>query len=58
MMRRLEGVRSIGRPRKRGVDGVRTDAKELLKVKNWKTRALDRNEWRYIIGKAKARFGL
>jgi hypothetical protein len=30
----LEGVRPIGRPRKRWMDGVRTDAKELLKVKN------------------------
>jgi hypothetical protein len=58
MMGRLEGVRLIGRPRKRWMDGVQTDAKELLKVKNWKTRALDRDEWRHIIGKAKARFGL
>jgi hypothetical protein len=58
MMGRLEGVRPIGRPRKRWMDGVQTDAKELLKVKNWKTRALVRNEWRHIIGKAKARFGL
>jgi hypothetical protein len=40
------------------MDGVRTDAKELLKVKNWKAQALDRKEWRHIIGKAKARFGL
>jgi hypothetical protein len=41
------------------MDGVQTDMKELLKVKkNWKARALDRNEWRRIIGKAKARFGL
>jgi hypothetical protein len=36
------------------MDGVRTDAKELLKVKSWKAQALDRN----IIGKTKARFGL
>jgi hypothetical protein len=57
-MGRLEGVRPIGRPRKRWMHGVRTDAKELLKVKNWKVRALDRNESRHIIGKAKARFGL
>jgi hypothetical protein len=40
------------------MDGVWTDAKELLKVKDWKARALDRNDWRHIIGKAKARFGL
>jgi hypothetical protein len=58
MMGRLEGVRPIGRPRKRWMDGVQTDAKELLKVRNWKARALDRNEWRHIIEKAKARFGL
>jgi ribosomal protein L19E len=58
MMGRLEGVRPIGRPRKRWMDDVRTDAKELLKVKDWKAKALDRNEWRHIIGKAKARFGL
>jgi hypothetical protein len=36
------------------MDGVRTDTKELLKVKNWKAWTLDRNEWRYMIGKAKA----
>jgi hypothetical protein len=40
------------------MDGVQTDAKDLLKVKNWKVKALDRNEWRDIIGKDKARFGL
>jgi hypothetical protein len=40
------------------MDGVQTDAKESLKVKNWKMRALDRNECRHIIGNAKARFGL
>jgi hypothetical protein len=44
MMGRLEGVRPIGRPRKRWMDGVQSDAKELLKVKNWKPQALDRNE--------------
>jgi hypothetical protein len=54
MMGRLEGVRRIGRPRKRWMDGIRTDAKELLKVKNWQARALDRKEWRHIIWKAKA----
>jgi hypothetical protein len=26
----------IGRPRKRRMDGIQTDTKELLKVKNWK----------------------
>jgi hypothetical protein len=36
------------------MDGVQTDAKELTKVNNWKTRALDRNEWSHIIGKVKA----
>jgi hypothetical protein len=54
MMGRLEEVRPIGRPRKRWMDGVQTDAKGLLNVKNWKAQALDRNEWRHIIGKAKA----
>jgi hypothetical protein len=57
-MGRLEGVRPIGRSRKQWMDGVQTDAKDLLKVKNWKAQALDRNDWRHIIGKAKARFGL
>jgi hypothetical protein len=37
------------------MDGVQTDTKDLL---NWKAQALGRNEWRYILGKAKARFGL
>jgi hypothetical protein len=58
MMGRLEGVRPIGRQRKRLMNGVQTDAKDLLNVKNWKAQALDRNEWRNIIGKAKAPFGL
>jgi hypothetical protein len=58
MMGRLERVRPICRPRKRWMDGDQTDAKESLKVKNWKTRALDRNEWRHIFGKVKARLGL
>jgi hypothetical protein len=40
------------------MDGVQTDAKDLLKVKNWKAQALDRSEWWHIIGKAEARFGL
>jgi hypothetical protein len=54
IMGRLEEVRPIGRSRKRWMDGVQTDAKELLTVKNWKMRALDRYEWWHIIGKAKA----
>jgi hypothetical protein len=58
MLKTLEGIRPISRPRKRWMNGVQTDAKELLKVRNWEMRALDRNEWRQIIGKAKARFGL
>jgi hypothetical protein len=37
---------------------VQTDAKELLKVKDWKMWALDSNKWRHKIGRAKARFGL
>jgi hypothetical protein len=36
MMGRLEGVRQIGRPRKRWTDGVQTDVKELLQVKTGK----------------------
>jgi hypothetical protein len=40
------------------MDGVQTDAKKLLKVENWKMWALDTKEWRYITGKANARFGL
>jgi hypothetical protein len=44
MMGRLEGVRPIGRPMKRWMNGVQTDEKDLLKVKYWKAHALDRNE--------------
>jgi hypothetical protein len=54
MMGRLEGIRLIGR----WMDGVQTDVKDLLKMKNWKAQALDRNEWRNMTGKANARFGL
>jgi hypothetical protein len=36
MMGRLEGIRPIGRPRKRWMNGDQRDAKDLLKAKNWK----------------------
>ena len=55
---KFEGRRTVGRPRIRWEDAVRVDAEKLLRIKNWKTAARDRDSWRRKIGEAKARSGL
>jgi hypothetical protein len=42
---KLEGKRRVGRPNLRWMDGVMRDA-ERLGVRNWKSKAKDRNGWR------------
>jgi len=40
-----EGRRRVGRPNLRWMDGVMRDA-DLLGVRNWKSKAKDRDDWR------------
>jgi hypothetical protein len=54
---KLERVRAVGRPKLRWEDGVNEDMK-TLEVKNWKTAALDRDEWTQLLTKARAHQGL
>jgi hypothetical protein len=40
-----EGGRRVGRPNLRWMNGVTRDA-ERLGIRNWRTRAMDRDGWR------------
>ncbi|PNF32229.1 hypothetical protein B7P43_G17837 [Cryptotermes secundus] len=51
----IGGRRRVGKPRTRWIDVVEEDAKKLMGVRNWKRAAHDREEWRGLIRKAKAR---
>jgi hypothetical protein len=55
---KFEGVRSVGKPRKRWEDAVQKDAASFLRSCNWKLAANDRALWRQKIEEAKVRFGL
>jgi hypothetical protein len=48
-----DGARSVGRPKLRWEDGVDQDMR-ILRVKNWKIVALNRDEWAQLLNKAKA----
>jgi hypothetical protein len=48
-----EGVRSVGKPRKRWEDAVQQDAARFLRCRNWKL-AADRTLWRQKIEETKA----
>jgi hypothetical protein len=50
--------RPVGRPRTRWADVVQRDALQLLGIKGWRRRAANRDEWRRLMGEAKARKGL
>ena len=54
----IEGRRPVGRPRGRWLDAVDRDAKRMLKCRNWRRSAEDRDAWRRRIEEAKARVGL
>jgi hypothetical protein len=50
---KFEGVRSVGKPRKRC-----KDADSFLRCRNWKLAANDKTLWRQETVEVKARFGL
>jgi hypothetical protein len=39
------------------MDGVKRDA-EMLGIRNWETKAIDRDGWRFVIESAKTLHGL
>ena len=51
--RKLEGNRKMGRPRLRRLEDAEKDPWEK-KVKRWRLKAVDREEWASVIKKAKA----
>jgi hypothetical protein len=54
---RPEGTRKIGRPKLKWEDGVNQDIRVLV-VKNWRNVAMDREDWRKLLKKARAHTGL
>ena len=52
-----EGRRQVGRPNLRWMDGVMRDA-ERLGVRNWKSKAKDRDGWRRLLESAKTQHRL
>jgi hypothetical protein len=52
-----EGTRKVGRPKLRWEEYVCEDIR-ILGVKNWRSVALNREEWRIILRKAMAHKGL
>jgi len=51
-------TRPVGRPRIRWADVVRRDILQQLRIREWRSRAENRNEWRRLTMEAKARKGL
>jgi hypothetical protein len=49
------GKRPVAKPRKRWINEVEVDSKEILKVRNWKRESQDRQVWRHHLKEAKAR---
>ena len=52
-----EGRRRVGRPNLRWMDGVKRDAGRLG-IRNWRTKAMDRDGWRLMIESVKTLHGL
>ena len=51
-------TRPVGRPRTRWADVVQRDALQLLEIRGWRRRAVNRDEWRGLMRKATARKGM
>jgi hypothetical protein len=51
---KFEGVRSVGKPRKRWEDAVQQNAVSFLRCRNWKLAANDRKLWRQKTEEVKA----
>jgi len=51
-------MRPVGRPRTRWTDVVQKDARQLLGIRGWRSKAANRDEWRRLMREAKARKGL
>jgi hypothetical protein len=49
------GGRPVGRPRNRCEDAIQRDVANLLRIRNWKSVARDKEEWRKKDGEAMAR---
>jgi hypothetical protein len=49
------GKRPVGEPKKRWINAVEIDSREILKVRKWKRESLDRQVWRRHLKEAKAR---
>ena len=54
----FQATRPVGRPRNRWADVVQRDALQLLGIRGWRRGAENRDEWRRLMGEAKARKGL
>jgi hypothetical protein len=51
-----EGLRLVGRPRKRWLDEVEQNLKQMG-VRGWRRRAQNRDEWRSILKEVKVHHG-
>jgi hypothetical protein len=51
-------TRTVERPRTRWADVVQKDALQLLRIRGWRSKAANRDEWRRLMREAKARKGL
>jgi len=47
----------MGRPRTRWADVVQRDARQLMGLRGWRSKAANRDEWRRLMREAKARKG-
>ena len=56
--RKLLCHKPVGRPRRRWADVVQRDALQLMGIRGWRRRGENRDEWRRLMGEAKARKGL
>jgi len=45
-------TRPVGRPRTRWADRVQRDARQLLGIKGWRSKAANRDEWRRLMREA------